>query len=193
MVSGMRIGITTVVVLWLVGCASVEPPYKPTTAGIVGSGDADPALQVTLEALTPSVEIGEPIVLRVTIRNISQQRVWLPGQPTVLITWIYPSGLNDSFFKDFQDEISLEPHQIICLNPGQQISQRVEVRTYYFDRPGIVEFRALLHVGHNINPATLQTWTGRLRSNAYGVIVTRPPRTNREHTAAGPFPVWPRP
>ena len=156
------------------GCASMPQAYKPVTPGRLENSERSNGLEINLESETPVIAIGEPILLNITIRNVSPECVWLPRQPTVLVSWIYPNGIHDNFLKELRQEERLERHQLACLEPGQQISQRVEVRTYYFDRPGVTEFRALLHAGRNTNPHTESTWAGRLHSNSFGVQVERP-------------------
>ncbi|MBU1909092.1 MAG: hypothetical protein KJ726_03505 [Verrucomicrobia bacterium] len=155
------------------GCASMPAPYKPATEGRINNAERDVALEIRLDTETPVIAIGDPIFLIVTIRNVGPNRVWLPQQPTVLISWIYPDGIHDNFLKELREEERLAPHQLVCLEPNQQISQRVEVRTYYFDRLGVTEFRALLHTGRNTNPDTGPTWMGRLQSNSFGVRIER--------------------
>jgi hypothetical protein len=155
------------------GCASIPPPYKPTTAGRLNNAEHDGILEICLDTETPVIAIGDPILLIVTIRNVGPDRVRLPNQPTVLISWIYPDGLRDNFLKELREEERLEHNQIVCLEPGQQISQRVAVRTYYFDRPGVAEFRALLHTGRNTNPDIGPIWMGHLQSNSFGVRIER--------------------
>ncbi|HOW96987.1 MAG TPA: hypothetical protein P5567_11780 [Kiritimatiellia bacterium] len=147
--------------------------YKPATQGRLDNAEQDPALEIALKADTPVISIGEPLYLDVAIRNVSEERVWLPRQPTVLVSWIYPNGVHDNFLKEIREEEHLERSELVCLEPGQQIAQRVEIRTYYFDRPGITEFRARLYGARNTNPKTAETWTGRLQSNSFGVMVER--------------------
>ncbi len=161
------------------GCASIPTAYKPATPGRLDNAERNSMLELVLDTETPVIAIGEPILLNVTIRNVGPNRVWLPRQPTVLVSWIYPNGVHDNFLKELREEERLERHQLACLEPGQQISQRVEIRTYYFDRPGVTEFRALLHAGRNTNPDTETTWAGRLHSNSFGVQVERGEKESR--------------
>ena len=155
------------------GCASMPERYKPATQGRLDNAEEDPALVVMLKADTPAISIGEPLHLDVAIRNVSNERVWLPCEPTVLVSWIYPNGIHDNFLKEIRNEDHFDRGELVCLEPGQQIAQRVEIRTYYFDRPGITEFRARLYGTRNTNPKTDATWTGRLQSNSFGVMVER--------------------
>lgn len=163
------------------GCASMPERYKPDTQGRIDNAEKDAALEILLKTDTAVVAIGEPLYLDVAIRNVSDERVWLPREPTVLVSWIYPNGVHDNFLKEIREENHLERGQLVCLEPGQQISQRVEIRTYYFDRPGITEFRARLYGARNTNPRTEPTWTGRLQSNSYGVMVERAKKKTPEY------------
>lgn len=180
MKKAFRIAAFLLLALFGAGCASMPVPYKPATAGRMNNAEGDGALEIILDTETPVISIGDPIILTVTIRNVCPGRVWLPRQPTVLISWIYPDGVRDNFLKELREEERLELHQLVCLEPGQQISQRVEVRTYYFDRPGVTEFRALLHAARNTNPDTGPTWMGRLQSNSFGVLVERVKKKTRD-------------
>ncbi|MBP7829516.1 MAG: hypothetical protein KA248_06325 [Kiritimatiellae bacterium] len=155
--------------------------YKPATQGRLDNAENDPAIRVALKTDTPVIAIGEPLYLDLAIRNVGRERVWLPREPTVLVSWIYPNGVHDNFLKEIRDEEHFERGELVCLEPGQQIAQRVEIRTYYFDRPGITEFRARLYGIRNTNPKTEATWTGRLESNSFGVMVERAKKKMSEY------------
>ena len=158
---------------WLAGCGTIQPRYKPKLPGDLRNEQPDSLLAVTLETTTPKVRIGEEIFLTVRIRNIGDHGVWLPSQPIVLLSWIYPDGVRNNFLPNLPEEQYFERPNAIWLAPGEQIKQRVPVRTYYFMRAGITEFRALLHVGRNTNPDLSPCWRGELQSNAYGIIVEK--------------------
>ena len=168
-----QVSVVLLLALLGAGCASMPAPYKPKTSGRLDNAERDAVLEIVLDTETPVIAVGDPILLNVTIRNVGPDRVWLPRQPTVHISWIYPNGVNDNFLKELREEEYLDRHQLVCFEPGQHMSQRVEVRTWYFDRLGVTEFRALLHVGRNTNPNAEPIWTGQLQSNSFGVLVER--------------------
>lgn len=164
--------------LCAIGCASVPAPYKPSQAGAFGQSDPDPLLSVRLETETPRISIGDLIVIVVRVRNISNRLVWLPHEPTIQLVWIYPDGERDSSIRPISQCASLSASDLMALAPGEELVRRIPIRTWYFGRPGIVEFRAMLHAPQNLNPRAPASWHGQLWSNRYGIEVL-PPRVSR--------------
>lgn len=155
----------------LAGCAEVARPYVPARIGAIHDTVSSGAIEVSIDTDDRQALIGQPIMFRVTIRNTSQQALWVPRDPDLLFTWIYPDGRRDNFLREFADERFYHEGEAVLLKPGFQMTKFVQIKTYYFERSGITEFRALLHAGRNTNPALNPFWYGEAMSNGYGVLV----------------------
>lgn len=148
----------------LCGCASFEPPaYRPLHSGNLGDAEADGAISVTLTPDRETIRRGEVLGFAVAIRNVSQQPVLLPGEPEMMLTWIYPDGRHDN---QINGEPSPASTAAVRLAPGESLVRRSALKTYYFQRGGITEFRAIVSAA---GPA--EGWSGRTSSNGYGVMV----------------------
>lgn len=157
--------------LLLAGCAEMAGPYVPARVGAIRDTVSSGAVAVVIDTDAHEALIGQPIVFRVTIRNTSEQALWVPRNPDLLFTWIYPDGRRDNFLREFEAERFYGEDEAVLLKPGFQMTKYVQIKTYYFDRAGITEFRALLHAGRNTNPALTPFWYGEAMSNGYGVLV----------------------
>ncbi len=124
-------------------------------------------LEVTLRPDKYRAVIGEPVSFDIAIRNAGTQPIAIPADPDLLLTWVYPDGRRDNLI---QAERSKSEQEWLVLKPGQQHVAHSVVTTYYFDRTGIHEFRAIVSAGAS-TPAKHQqlTWTGRAISNGFGV------------------------
>jgi hypothetical protein len=155
--------------LLLAGCSTIPDRYIPKEVGSLNDADDSNILRVSIESENPDLAIGEPIVFQVSIKNISKLPLWVPRDPEFFFTWIYPDGRHDSFVYEPQRDQFYTREDSVCLRPGQQFTKTVSIRTYYFERKGITEFRAFLRAGRNTNPALMPFWNGELASNSYGV------------------------
>jgi hypothetical protein len=155
----------------LAGCAEMPGPYVPARVGAIRDTITSGNLEVLIDTDDREALIGQPILFRVTIRNSGQQALWVPKDPDLLFTWIYPDGRRDNFLREFETERFYDQDDAVLLKPGFQINKYVQIKTYYFERAGITEFRALLHAGRNTNPALTPFWHGEVMSNGYGVLV----------------------
>ena len=158
--------------LFLAGCTTVPNRYIPNAVGSLNDADnTNNILRASIELANPESFIGEPIVFKVVIKNISEMPLWLPRDPEFFFVWIYPDGRRDSFVYEPQRDQFYSRADAVCLRPGQQIMKSVAIRTSYFQRNGITEFRAYLRTGRNTNPELSPFWDGELASNSYGVMV----------------------
>jgi len=157
----------------LTGCASIEQAYIPDTIGPLQDHVTDGTLRISISTFEDTAYIGDPIVFTVSIRNIGEKAIWFPRNPDLLFIWTYPNGNQDNFLRDFQAERFYSKADAVLLRPGQQMTKSVVIKTYYFPRTGVTEFRAVLHAGRNTNPALKPFWHGEVESNAYGVMVRK--------------------
>jgi hypothetical protein len=107
----------------------------------------------------------------VIIRNTALEPIWVPADIDVLFTWIYPNGGRDNFMREFQTERFYSKDEAVLLKPGHALVRKETIKTYYFHREGITEFRAVVHSGGNTNPELKPFWQGEIESNGYGVLV----------------------
>ena len=157
--------------LLLAGCGTMPGEYIPTKVGPIGDPDADAALKVVISTKNTLAFIGDPIIFQITIKNIGEEPIWLPREPDVLFTWTYPNGRRDNFIREFQEERFYSADNAVQLLPGQQLTRFVPIKTYFFEKAGITEFRALVHASRNTNPGLEPFWQGKALSNAFGVLV----------------------
>ena len=152
-----------VVVLGLTGCGTVQQAYKPDHLGNLSDDEMDSGIRITLSPDKYRARIGDPVTFKLVIQNVGTEPVWLPGDPELLLTWVYPDGRRDNLIRG---DKPLSDSVAVLLKPGQQRIEHSVVTTYYFDRSGIHEFRAILtaHAGQG------QSWAGRAISNGFGVF-----------------------
>ncbi len=162
-----------IVGLLLAGCAGFQPPYIPAKIGSLQDGESADSLEITIKPTEDSIAIGEPIVFQIILRNVGTQSFWIPKDPTMLFTWVYPNGSHDNFLREFESERYYSEDEVVLLAPGDEIKKYFLIKTYYFSITGITEFRATIHAGKNTNPALNPFWYGKIRSNAYGITVHR--------------------
>ena len=155
----------------LMGCSTVPATYKPSTLGPSREAITDRGLRITIE---PKVQValrGQPLVFDVTITNVGHEPFLLPAEPEVLFVWTYSNGERDNYLLDQPASRYFRPHEVVRMKPGAELVRQFSVKTYYFDKLGITEFRAILEGVPNTNPALETVWAGRAISNAYGVRV----------------------
>jgi hypothetical protein len=157
--------------LLLAGCSTIPNRYIPSEVGSLNDADDSNILRISIDSENPELSIGEPIVFQVSIKNISKLPLWVPRDPAFFFTWIYPDGRHDSFVYEPQRDQFYTKADSVCLRPGQQITKSVSIRTYYFERKGVTEFRAYLRTGRNTNPSLMPFWNGELASNSYGIML----------------------
>ncbi len=155
----------------LAGCSTIPDDYVPSTIGSMEDGEQDNYLEVHIKAKRNTVAMGEPVVFLVVIKNTSDKPFWIAREPDLLFTWIYPTGRRDNFIREFSEDRYYSENDAILLRAGQQLTKQIEIRTYYFPKEGITEFRAVLHTGSNTNPKLQPFWTGEILSNSFGVLV----------------------
>jgi len=160
--------------LILTGCGTTGSSYIPATVGSLEDHEATGTLEVQIETDSAVANIGQPIVFRVVIRNVSTRAFWVPRDPDLLFTWIYPNGRHDNFLREFRPERYYSERDAVRLKPGEELVKHFTIRTWYFERPGITEFRAVLHASRNTNPALLPFWNGEIQSNSFGIEVKKP-------------------
>jgi hypothetical protein len=152
--------------LLLAGCASFGPrsmEYKPQCVGSLADGSATESVAVELRPDHPTIHRGQELGFSIAIRNIGRDAIVLPSQPDILLMWVYPNGRRDNFIGDSMPRTASD---VVKLEPGQQMVQRSTLKTYYFARAGITEFRAIVSAA-----GFPDGWTGRVVSNGFGVMV----------------------
>ena len=149
----------------LTGCGTVQQAYKPAHLGDLSDDEIGQGLQVTLVPDKYRARIGEPVTFTMVIRNVGEQAVWIPGDPDLLLTWVYPDGRRDNLLRGMQVS---PPQNAILLKPGQEHVEHSVVTTYYFNREGIHEFRAILTA--SASGKNQPNWSGRAISNGFGVM-----------------------
>jgi hypothetical protein len=155
----------------LMGCTTVPETYKPTTLGPCKSALADRGLEMRIEARSRDAEKGQPIVFDITYTNVGVDPFLLPDNPEVLFVWTYANGKRDNYMVDRPISKFYSEDDVLTLAPGETLKRKFAVKTYYFKRMGITEFRAILQGVPNSNPNLDGVWLGHAISNAYGVMV----------------------
>ena len=153
------------------GCSSVPGQYRPQTLGLAADGYADAGLSISIEPDRDTVRLGEPILFKVTYRNIGERAFLFPRNPRALFVWTYPDGTRDNVLMKVPGPTHYAPESVIELAPGAEVTRHFPLKTYYFDYRGITEFRAIFRAGRNTNPELENVWAGKAYSNAYGVMV----------------------
>lgn len=155
----------------MTGCAGIKEPYIPQTLGPSRIAPAKEGIRLLLTAQEDVSPLGEPLNLRVTLRNEGSEPVWLPTNPHVFMVWVYPNGRNDNMVLDPPHRHHFTQHSAVLLEPGEEVSEEICVDTYYFPRVGITEFQAVLRVAGSTNPDLKPFWVGRAVSNSFGVLM----------------------
>lgn len=147
------------------GCGTVHEAYKPDHLGNLADNETNSGIEVTLSPDKYRARIGDPVTFQVVIRNVGDTALWFPADPDLLLTWVYPDGKRDNLIRgDRREAVAGE----VLLSPGQERIEHSVVTTYYFDRGGIHEFRAI--VTADAGPVGKKpTWHGRAVSNGFGV------------------------
>jgi hypothetical protein len=153
----------------LSGCSTVPDPYIPATIGSFAQVPPNDGLQLTIEAFDDTPRFHEPITFRARVMNFGETPVWVPRIPKFIFYWVYPNGQRDHYVLKLPPAQHFTEQTAVLLPPGQQMVYTEEIPTFYFPRPGIMEFRAVYHVPQNLNSQLEPFWVGRLTSNTYGV------------------------
>ena len=172
----------------LTGCSTVEEPYIPQTVGSARLSHPEKGIRLTLSADDEVQRLGDPLTLRVTMSNEGSDAIWVPGNPHLIMVWVYPTGRNDNTMQDPPRAMHFTRRNAVLLEPGQALSKDIRLDTYYFPRAGITEFRAVLNVPGSTNPALKPFWAGRAISNPFGVLIVEgddPYATRRADRASG--------
>jgi hypothetical protein len=150
----------------LVGCGTIKETYKPRHLGNLADQRVAGGIELRLTPDKYRARIGDPLTIKVSIRNVSDKPILLPSEPDLLLAWVYPDGKRDNLVRSER----VPPPNYIALAPGEErISQSV-VTTQYFDRGGIHEFRAILNGDKHAKSSDRAAWKGRAISNGYGVL-----------------------
>lgn len=160
-----RVAVGTASALLLAGCGTVKEAYKPDHLGSLADNESNSGIEVTLSPDKYRARIGDPVTFQVVIRNVGDTPVWFPADPDLLLTWVYPDGKRDNLIRGDRREAVAGA---VLLSPGQERVEHSVVTTYYFDRGGIHEFRAI--VTADAGAAGKPTWHGRAVSNGFGVF-----------------------
>lgn len=163
------------------GCGTVPRRYIPGQVGEIPSNDQSSPIEVLIVPNQEIVARGEVLYFTVIIRNRAPHPIWIPRNPHVVLTWIYPNGDRDNFLREFPSLEFFSEQTAVLLQPGQQMNRTIAVKTYYFPVTGITEFRATLHCPENTNPALKPFFSGQVGSNAYGILVRK---TRKRKSAA---------
>ena len=155
------------------GCASVPEAYKPTVVGMIHHGMHEGNLQITIEPDRDEAAVGDRLMFRVILTNTGGAPFLIPRRPNVLFTWVYPDGRRDNFVIDDPAPRFYQASELHEVSPGESFVMRVPIETYYFNRYGVTEFRAVARIPRSTNPAHDALWHGEAMSNAYGVLIKK--------------------
>ncbi len=150
----------------LVGCGTVQQAYKPTHLGNLADHRDASGIEVTLSPDKYRARIGEPVTFKIVIRNVGSDPILFPADPDLLLTWVYPDGKRDNLIRGDR-KLS---QKLIVLAPGEEHIAHSVVTTYYFDRGGIHEFRAIVRGEELAMKTERPAWQGRAVSNGFGVL-----------------------
>lgn len=126
-------------------------------------------MALTIEPINEEFVFGRPATFRVLLKNVGERAYWVPREPHILFHWIYPTGLRDHYVRERPTPTFRQTDDVILLEPGFQLVYLEHIETFYFPKPGIVEFRALYISPENLNPKIAPYWSGRIVSNIYGI------------------------
>ena len=166
-----RISSFAVVLILAAGCSTVKPPYKPTKVGPVHAARPLSGIALSLSTSRSHAAVGEPLRFSVKARNVGVEPVWFPRDPRIILTWVYPSGRRDNFCDNPPPAAFHTERTAVLLEPGDEVTETILVKTYYFPQPGITEFRAVLKVPGSTNSELRPFWAGRAVSNAFGILM----------------------
>lgn len=155
-----------VIAVLLIGCGTVKQAYKPSHLGNLADHQSSSGIEVTLIPDKYRARIGDPVTFTVVIRNVNSQPILFPTDPDLLLTWIYPDGRRDNLIRG-ERKVATD---YTVLAPGEEHVERSVVTTYYFDRGGIHEFRAIVSGDEVAMNAGRPAWHGRAISNGFGVL-----------------------
>lgn len=164
----VRYTLLVALILAAAGCSTIHPTaqndYYPTRPGNLADGETSGDISVALNASNDHVQRGGDLLLSVAIRNIGPNPVIFTQEPDTRLVWIYPDGKRDNMIGPIAEVGDLAGAR---LEPGQEIVRQSVVKTYYFNRKGITEFRAIVSAAG----ASEKGWTGRAISNGLGVRI----------------------
>ena len=150
-------------------CSTVPDPYIPSETGPVRDSQPDQGLQLTIDPISDTFVFGKPVTFRVILENVGDQGYWVPRAPHILFYWVYPTGVRDHYVRERPAPRFLPESDAVLLPPGHRLVYLEHIETFYFPRPGIMDFHAHYISARNLNPNLAPYWTGRLVSNTYGV------------------------
>lgn len=153
------------------GCASLEKPYIPAKMGNLNDSLADGGIQVILTPDQYNAHIGDLLSFSIILKNVSAEPIWIPKEPDLLLTWVYPDGKRDNLIRDDVPPVEYTKANSTLLQPGDEKVYRSAITTYYFNREGITEFRALVSANHPVRDDLAPYWAGTGESNGFGVLL----------------------
>lgn len=156
-------------ILWLAGCSTVPDPYIPRQVGSLTEPAVVGGLSIEITPLHEYFKFQEPVFFQVALQNTGRTAYWVPRRPYIIFYWIYPSGIKDHYVRQLPHAQFLDERDVVLLEPGHRLLYTERIDTYYFPRPGIMDFRAMYVAVPNTNPAITPYWSGRLHSNTYGL------------------------
>jgi hypothetical protein len=152
------------------GCASLDQPYIPAKMGNLNDSLARGGIEISLVPDRYLADIGDMLAFSIILKNVSAEPIWIPREPDMLMTWVYPDGKRDNVIRDAKP-VEYTKANSTLLNPGDEKVYRSAVTTYYFNRGGITEFRALVSANHPVRDGLGPYWTGEAESNGFGVMM----------------------
>lgn len=168
-------GLLAVGAISLQGCATnLDQRYIPQTVGYVDPSLPVDGLTIEISPKDDRVILGRPITFEASIRNTGQRAFWVPRDPNLIFIWVYPNGQRDNFVQEQPLSRHFDRRNAILLKPGEEMHEEFTIRTHYFPKTGITEFRAIFQAAENTNPRLQPFWNGKVFSNAYGILVDKP-------------------
>ncbi|MFH0909632.1 MAG: hypothetical protein V1929_12800 [bacterium] len=155
----------------LTSCATVEKAYIPKKMGNLEDSQASGGIRMSLVPDHYQAKIGDLLTFSIVLKNVSTEPIWIPKEPEFLLTWVYPDGKRDNMIRDLETNKTYTRANAVLLQPGQEKIYRSVITTYYFNRQGITEFRALVSVDKPASSDLNPFWNGYAESNGYGVYL----------------------
>jgi hypothetical protein len=156
------------------GCATHDFRGRPSQVGELTPPQVKDGLELRLRHRDgTSFALGGRIRFEVDVRNAGTRVVSVPLEPVITLVWVYPSGRRDNMMRPYSAREALDGASIRFLAPGESMTLSVDLSTRFFERAGIMEFAAILHVPPVLGAVPEVSSVGRYISNRIGLEARR--------------------
>jgi hypothetical protein len=145
--------------------------YIPRQLGSVAKADANPDADLEIKPSRMEIRHGDPIEFEVVLVNSSTNDYWVPKNLSPTFVWSFSDGRRDGQLPSPSIPREYDRQELALLKPGEKLSMTKTIKTNFFTRGGLVEFRAILQIPENTNPSIGPVFDGKLSSNGYGVML----------------------